>query len=408
MSSRSAMITPPIMVIGRGDEHRARQQHQHLHLLHVVGVPGDQGRRAEPVELAGRERQHPVEDGAPDVPAEAHGDLGAEVGGGDRADDLQQADREHGLAGTPDEAGVALGHALVDDRRVQARQEEGGHGADQRQHDHHADQPTVGRQIAAEQADQHPRPPVVGRGEDAVQHQVHDLLRFGKPVLADDGVGQRKGHGPQGVGGLDRVEAQTVAIGLEQRGDRGVELLVVGSLTRPEAVGIVLDRRAQPHGVEQREHPLQPGLQDADGRDQPLLDVLAEVDLGELVAGVLDVEHVLQHGVDQGLLGREGPKDRALGDVGGLGDLSGADLAAELLEQRLGGGDQCGPAFVGGQGGRAGHPAHVVSEHSLSKGLSEIGTVTCLSRSRTGSASWVWVGWPTRSSRPSSSTWTGR
>ena len=53
---------------------------------------------------------------AADVPAEAHGGLGAEVDGGDRADDLDQADGEHDPAGAPDELGVAFGHAVVDDR----------------------------------------------------------------------------------------------------------------------------------------------------------------------------------------------------------------------------------------------------------------------------------------------------
>ena len=43
----------------RGDEHRARHQHEHLDLLHVVGVAGDQRRRAEPVDLAGGERRRP-------------------------------------------------------------------------------------------------------------------------------------------------------------------------------------------------------------------------------------------------------------------------------------------------------------------------------------------------------------
>ena len=39
----------------RGDQHRAAHQHEHLHLLHVVGVAGDQRRRAEPGHLAGGE-----------------------------------------------------------------------------------------------------------------------------------------------------------------------------------------------------------------------------------------------------------------------------------------------------------------------------------------------------------------
>ncbi len=38
-SSRIAITMPPIAVIGCGDEQRACHQHEHLHLLDVVGDP---------------------------------------------------------------------------------------------------------------------------------------------------------------------------------------------------------------------------------------------------------------------------------------------------------------------------------------------------------------------------------
>ena len=51
-SSRIAITTPPTIMIGADDRDRAGHQHQHLHLLHVVGVAGDQRRRAELLHLA--------------------------------------------------------------------------------------------------------------------------------------------------------------------------------------------------------------------------------------------------------------------------------------------------------------------------------------------------------------------
>ena len=62
------------------------------------------------------------------------------------------------------------------------------------------------------------------------------------------------------------------------------------------------------------------------------------------------VEDLLEDRVDQRLLGGEGAEDRAFGDAGRLGDLPGADVAAELLEQRLGRGDQGGRRSSRGRG----------------------------------------------------------
>ena len=67
------------------------------------------------------------------------------------------------------------------------------------------------------------------------------------------------------------------------------------------------------------------------------------------------VEDLLQDRVDQRLLGREGAEDGALGDPRGLRDLPGADVAAELLQQRLGRGDQGGSTFVEREGGGTAH-----------------------------------------------------
>ena len=75
------------------------------------------------------------------------------------------------------------------------------------------------------------------------------------------------------------------------------------------------------------------------------------IDRGELVAGALAVEDSSSDRVDQRLLGREGAEDGALGDARGLGDLPGADVAAELLQQRLGRGDEWRPGVRRAAGG---------------------------------------------------------
>ena len=69
-SSRIAIRMPPTIMIGTVDRHRAGHQHEHLHLLHVVGVAGDQRRRAELRDLAAGERADPVEDRRAQVAAE--------------------------------------------------------------------------------------------------------------------------------------------------------------------------------------------------------------------------------------------------------------------------------------------------------------------------------------------------
>ena len=69
----------------RGDQHRARGEHEHLHLLDVVRAPRDQRRGAEPVHLAGGELADAVEDRGARVRPEAGGGARAVVHGGDRA-----------------------------------------------------------------------------------------------------------------------------------------------------------------------------------------------------------------------------------------------------------------------------------------------------------------------------------
>ena len=47
---------------------------------------------------------------------------------------------------------------------------------------------------------------VVGCLADAVQQKIDDFLRLGEPLVAEDGMGERKGDGPQRAGRLHGVE----------------------------------------------------------------------------------------------------------------------------------------------------------------------------------------------------------
>ena len=115
------------------------------------------------------------------------------------ADDLDDADREHPAADVHDVAGVAAGHALVDDVGVQAGQVERGEGADQLQPDHRGQPAAVGPQVTDEQADEHGvkhapgRPTVPAQSVDDGQHvgqAVGDGVRVahGVPDLVDGDV----------------------------------------------------------------------------------------------------------------------------------------------------------------------------------------------------------------------------
>ena len=82
----------------RGDEQRARHQHEHLHLLHVVGDARDQRRRAELADLLRRELGDAVEQAAAHVAAEPHRRARPEVHGADRERDLDERDRRASAA----------------------------------------------------------------------------------------------------------------------------------------------------------------------------------------------------------------------------------------------------------------------------------------------------------------------
>ena len=139
----------------RGDQHGAADVDQVLDLPDVVRAARQQGWRAESLGLALGEGGDVFEDRLAQVAAEAHARPRAEVDGADRAQHLQPGDREHHHAEPDDGGGVALGDALVDDRRVDRGQVQRGQGAGQLEHQQHRNQPPVRPDVLAQQCQEH-------------------------------------------------------------------------------------------------------------------------------------------------------------------------------------------------------------------------------------------------------------
>ena len=141
---------------GRGHHHGGGHQHQLLDLLDVVRGPRDQAGRAELGDFLLGELADPCEDRASQVTARAHGRLRPEVHRDHGAHDLQQRDPQHQGAQAEDDAGIALGHALVNDVRVQRGQVQGRDGLRQLENHNGDQQLPVRPQVFNEQFPEHP------------------------------------------------------------------------------------------------------------------------------------------------------------------------------------------------------------------------------------------------------------
>jgi mannitol-1-/sugar-/sorbitol-6-phosphatase len=208
-----------------------------------------------------------------------------------------------------------------------------------------------------------------------VQHKVDDACRVTEFRFAQDRVCKGEGDRAQRTGCCPRVESQAVEVRLEQRSDGGVELLGVRLLAPAEIVMIFGGSAVQLKSVEEREHSAEATLQHDHCLHHASFQIERLVNGRELVACPGDVKGLIEHGVDQGLLGGEDAKDRAFGDSGRIGDLTRAHLTAELLEQRLSRRYQRGPPLVAWQWGGSGHQSILMSEHSLNKRIPAISVI---------------------------------
>src|SRR5439155_8164229 len=90
-----------------------------------------------------------------------------------------------------------------------------------------------------------------------------------------------------------------------------------------------------------------------------------QVDRGDLGTPGLVTEGVLEDRINDRVLGRKHPEDRALRDAGRLRDRLRADIAALGNDQPLGRRHVRGTAFLSGQRSSTGHVPRLVSEYSL-------------------------------------------
>ncbi len=143
----------------RGREHHgAAHHHQELHLLHVVGEPGDERWCGELVDLPGREPDGPGEQCLADITSEPHRYPGTEEDGCDGEPGLDQCDCQHLSAESPDQVGVAFEDTVIDHPGVEVRQIQVQDRLDGLQDDEDNQQAAVGTQVLAEEDDQHRSP----------------------------------------------------------------------------------------------------------------------------------------------------------------------------------------------------------------------------------------------------------
>src|SRR5215203_706798 len=202
---------------------------------------------------------------------------------------------------------------------------------------------------------------------NAVQQQIDYSEGVGEFRLGQDRVAHREGDRTERAGRSFRIQPKPVLVGLEHCGEGGIEAFIVGLLPLPQLLVVLRSPAAEPERVEEREDSSESRLEDAHREFHTGLECKIAVDGPQLLAGGGDIEYLVHDGVDERLLGAENPKNGALGYPGRLGDLTRADLAAELLQQRLGRRDERCPALVGRKRCCPGHSLSVMSEHSLSK-----------------------------------------
>jgi hypothetical protein len=136
-------------------EHGENQDRERLDLLDVVGGPGDEAGRAERPDLLGRHGLDLGEQLTPQAVADLHGDVGPEVPGAKGGRGLQGGEHHHPAAEPQDHPGLVREDPVVDDARVQRRQQQVSRGLHHLQRDDRPDSPPVFVKEAEHQAEQH-------------------------------------------------------------------------------------------------------------------------------------------------------------------------------------------------------------------------------------------------------------
>ena len=220
-SSRTAMIEPPMIVMGAATKSVQTMTTSVCTCVTSLVMRVMSDRRPERGDVLGREVGDPVEQRAAHVASEGHGGAGAEVDGGDREARLHERDGEHQAAGPPDVVGVAGDDALVDDVGVEGREVERAHHLHERERHHDRQQPAVAQQVGAEQSEQiHQRDVLSVVAAEPVEQQRHDLLRGQGLLGRERRVRAREREAAQQVRGLHGVAPERGAVGFEHGGER--------------------------------------------------------------------------------------------------------------------------------------------------------------------------------------------
>jgi hypothetical protein len=102
--------------------------HQHLHLVHIIGVAGNQRWRAEFIEVSLGEAFYFVEYGSSHISPKTHRYFRAQIRGGYGAGREEQRYNQHKATSLYDVSDIAFSHSVVDDISIQAGQIQIRHG----------------------------------------------------------------------------------------------------------------------------------------------------------------------------------------------------------------------------------------------------------------------------------------
>jgi hypothetical protein len=128
-------------------EHGEDQNREGLDLLDVIGGPGDEAGGPERADLLGGHCLDLGEKLPSQAVADLHGDVGPEVPGSQGGRGLHSGEDHHPAAKPQDYAGLVGEDSVVDDARVQRRQQQVSRGLHHLQHD---DRPDSGPVLAEE------------------------------------------------------------------------------------------------------------------------------------------------------------------------------------------------------------------------------------------------------------------
>ena len=138
-----------------GDQHGEHQDREVLDLGHIVRGPGDKARGSEDPDLLRGHGLHFGEQFGPQLPSDLHGHRGAQVAGGNGRHYLNRCNPGHPRTEKGDHGGVAGHDPVVDDGRVQGRQQQVRRGLHQLQEDDGQHGHLVGGQEPPHQTEKH-------------------------------------------------------------------------------------------------------------------------------------------------------------------------------------------------------------------------------------------------------------